>query len=547
MSSVDWMPELAAALDELVPAGDGSRADWHNVVGRVRRRRRWPLGQHRGLRLAIVVAVLLLLLAGVATATYLLVRGDSGLAFGGGELMVVNPNSQHQRAIARCAPADRGCGIYEAAWSPDGTRVAFLAGYYLGGAGLVKSHMFLYVENANGAGVRRLALCGICGHQDEGQHLSWSPNGRWIAFSRDAGPTQGFQSLWIVAAAGGKPRRITDCHASCSDVEPLWSPDGRLIAFEHGARAASGLYTVRPDGSHRTRVADVYGEPAWSPDGRRIAFDYGPDSLAVANADGSHLGVLLKGSKGSGPGAPSWSPNGRALVFLETTRRRPHSGYRYEVWTMRADGSGKERLYRSPCCLFLYASPIWSPNGRQIAFSFGVGPIVSARAANGTYVVNADGTGLRRVSDAIPDTLSWEPAAKGRRHGPQSTQRRVAIIHVAPLPPWHPWVPGPTRRCLLRHHAQLRPSNAWLVRWIVARNRSGLPSAWITMSFVQSPSWAAIQERGERSYVRTAAGVGAASLRHHLTRRRNVVIYDVFHGHPLTEAQLATITDCLRR
>ena len=34
MSSVDWVPELAAALDGLVPLEDGSRADWNDVVAR---------------------------------------------------------------------------------------------------------------------------------------------------------------------------------------------------------------------------------------------------------------------------------------------------------------------------------------------------------------------------------------------------------------------------------------------------------------------------------------------------------------------------------
>ena len=79
MSSLDWVPELAAALDELVPLDDGSSATWDDVVARVNRRRRlrlWQSRPRRGLRLAIVVALLLLLLAGVATATYLALRSS---------------------------------------------------------------------------------------------------------------------------------------------------------------------------------------------------------------------------------------------------------------------------------------------------------------------------------------------------------------------------------------------------------------------------------------------------------------------------------------
>jgi Tol biopolymer transport system component len=73
--------------------------------------------------------------------------------------------------------------------------------------------------------------------------------------------------------------------------------------------------------------------------------------------------------------------------------------FRAEVWTMNADGSGKKRLYRSGCCFGFGAPPIWSPNGRRIAFS--------ASSPAGTFVINADGTGLRRISPNLFNYLAW--------------------------------------------------------------------------------------------------------------------------------------------
>jgi Tol biopolymer transport system component len=392
MSSIDWVPELAAALDRAVPLGDGSRADWNDVIARAGAPRRPRFrGAHRRLRLAIVVALLFLLLAGVATATYLLVHGNGSLAFQGnsGNLLVANPNSPKLRSLAHCAKPS-GCAILDPVWSPDGSHIAFLRARYTGHS----IRTILFVAASDGTGRHLLARCGLCG-TNYGGRPGWSPDGKWIAFSRGGGR----ESLWIVPAAGGNPRRLTDCGA-CADAQPTWAPNGRLLIFQRIAPTAtgSGLFTIRPTGAGLTRVTPSGADPAWSPDGRRIAFDSSPDNIAVVNADGSHLRVLLAGAQATGPGAPSWSPDGRKLVFFKTPRHQ--HGFVAEVWTMNPDGTGKKRLYRSGCCITYGATPVWSPDGRQIAFS--------ADSAGGTFVMNADGSGLRRISRSTSSTLSWK-------------------------------------------------------------------------------------------------------------------------------------------
>src|SRR5262245_47809616 len=111
MSSVDWVPELAAALDELIPLEESSHADWNDVVARADSRRMPRLGGARPrprLRLVLVVGLLFLLLAGVATATYLLVHGNGKIAvvggYGRGPLLAVDPNGPGLRTtiVARC-------------------------------------------------------------------------------------------------------------------------------------------------------------------------------------------------------------------------------------------------------------------------------------------------------------------------------------------------------------------------------------------------------------------------------------------------------------
>jgi hypothetical protein len=72
VSSLDYLAELAAVLDRLVPA-DGLTPDWDDVVRRAGMRRGRRIGRRR-LRLALAVALLLLLLTAVATATYIATR-----------------------------------------------------------------------------------------------------------------------------------------------------------------------------------------------------------------------------------------------------------------------------------------------------------------------------------------------------------------------------------------------------------------------------------------------------------------------------------------
>jgi Tol biopolymer transport system component len=346
--------------------------------------------------------VLILLLVGVACTTYLLVRHNGKLALEGAAdtgLLVVNPNGQDAPTLADCPGGRSVCAILEPAWSPDGKRLAFASGDPGGAHTLPR--LSLYVAAASGGGVRRLAACGDCGDFDL-DPLAWSPDSKWIAFSRrEAGYRPPRASLWLVPAAGGKPQRLTDCRSSsCFDGEAAWSPDGRLLVFRRVVGNTLGaperLYTVRRDGSGLTSIAEG-ADPKWSPDSRSIAFD-APRGIAVANADGSGIRLLFAESGPTGPGAPSWSPDGRKLVFFKTPGSPGH--YRAEVWTMNADGSDKKRLYHSGCCVELGAPPIWSPDGRMIAFS--------ANSAGGTFVMKADGSGLRQVSTDTSTHLSWQ-------------------------------------------------------------------------------------------------------------------------------------------
>ncbi len=301
--------------------------------------------------------------------------------------------------IAHCPRSLGGCTLEHAAWSPDGRQIAYVSG----SVGLPPSGPFtlsLYIQKATSRRARRLSDCGICATQYQGAGLAWSPDGSRIAFSRDAGPPSA-QSLWLVDTTTGDLRRLTDCQPQpCVDISPAWAPNGQLIAFSRLSADGSSLYTVRPDGSQLTKITSTrFAEhPQWSPDGRRIAFD-GDDKVFVIDANGSHETLLFAGTTGNGPGMPAWSPDGRKIAYFNTPRE-PNRLFDSEVWTINPDGTARKRLYHSICCVMNWAPPIWSPDGRKLAFA-----TTSARAV---FVINRDGSHLHRISSASTSALSWQ-------------------------------------------------------------------------------------------------------------------------------------------
>ena len=105
-----------------------------------------------------------------------------------------------------------------------------------------------------------------------------SPDGQRVAFvvttlseERD----QYLSNIWVVAADGGTPRRLTS--GDKRDGAPRWSPDGTRLAFvsQRQAQKHPQLYVMSLEGGESVRLTELaqgVADPVWSPDGRRLAF-----------------------------------------------------------------------------------------------------------------------------------------------------------------------------------------------------------------------------------------------------------------------------------
>jgi Tol biopolymer transport system component len=124
-----------------------------------------------------------------------------------------------------------------------------------------------------------IGLTDLGGHGidviSSGSDPAWSPDGRYIAFTkRVSGALRATEHLFIANADGSGAQQITD--GTSDDQEPSWSPDGKHIVFcsAHAGTTEewtqANLFVVRPDGSGMVQLTEgdrLACHPVWANDG----------------------------------------------------------------------------------------------------------------------------------------------------------------------------------------------------------------------------------------------------------------------------------------
>jgi Tol biopolymer transport system component len=259
------------------------------------------------------------------------------------------------------------------------------------------------------------ALGVIAGHPGAEFDGSWSPDGQWVVYRDSTRGINDDDEIYVARADGSERRNVTNNPAN--DWGPDWSPDGTTIAFnsDRGGGRLGG-YLIDPDGSN-VRPIDTGG--AW--------FEY-----------------------------PSWAPDGTHIAFMG------HAGSSYDIFTLDLATSQVTRVAGGPTA---EGWPVWSPDGTAIAFTSErddcafVAPDAAEcwRAEPGdvhrdTWLVDPDGTNLRRVTPAIGQFLAWAPDSSSllisghalyvvRPDGTGSLELRTAALPRAlgGIPDW--WAP----------------------------------------------------------------------------------------------------------
>ena len=258
-------------------------------------------------------------------------EGDIGVA------VTIGPDG---RTEERSLFADPGLGQYEElTWSPDGTRLAFVA---IPTAG--NGSREIYTIDADGSN-----LVQITQNEVDDDSPAWSPDGTRLAMRvDDIDPGAPGDSNVVVTPVAEPGVTVLGPGAN-----PVWSPDGLLIAMTVADGGATRIWVQEPGGGGRRQVADVSvasARPAWSPDGLRLVVS--SSGLSIVDVASGSLTPLTAepGSK------PIWSIYG-SIAFATTGSASPG------VFVIDADGSDLRRVSGDPGVV---STMVWSPDGRWL-------------------------------------------------------------------------------------------------------------------------------------------------------------------------------------
>ncbi len=248
------------------------------------------------------------------------------------ELQVADVDGHNAFTVARSSEA-----IISPAWSPDGSRLAYVS--------FEDKKPVVYVQNLVD-GTRR-ALARFKGSNSA---PAWSPDGKRLAvvLSKDA-----TSQIYLIPAAGGEPQRFT--RGGALDTEPAFSPDGKWLYFTSDRGGSPQIYRAPIDGGGAPQRVTFEGgynvSPTLSPDGRTLAYIHrreGRFLVAVMDLATGQTQVLTDTDHDE---SPSFAPNGRTLLYATLL------GGRGLLATVSVDGRVRQRLSQSGDL----REPAWAP------------------------------------------------------------------------------------------------------------------------------------------------------------------------------------------
>jgi gamma-glutamyltranspeptidase/glutathione hydrolase len=197
------------------------------------------------------------------------------------------------------------------------------------------------------------------------REAAWSPDGKRIAATW-------FDAIWTMAPDGKDPKKVVAAAQGwAAERDPVWSPDGKTIVFSASLNGEFDLWTVPSNGGLPKPMSfpQMAGDERWpsfTPSGA-LVFSHRPPkgTWRLVRFDSTGVTVLTQESESAWQGRVS--PDGKLIAYVSD--RDPEPNNDADVWVREltaADATPARRVTRSAG---IESHPAWAPDSKRVAYA----------------------------------------------------------------------------------------------------------------------------------------------------------------------------------